>query len=94
MSGMELEETEWKRVFRLKRGIERMMEQHTLADVMARERSPYITGQATEGNRHQRRAQARKNRRGIGDPNDDALADDAARYEAVLAEHGVVIGEK
>lgn len=64
MGGGYLPEEEWERIFRQKRAIEKMMEQHTLADVMARERSPCITGQATEGNRHQRRAQARKNRRG------------------------------
>lgn len=30
-------EEEWERIFRMKREIERMTEQHTLADVMARE---------------------------------------------------------
>ena len=64
MGGGYLPAEEWERIFRQKRAIEKMMEQHTLADVMARERSPYITGQATEGNRHQRRMQARKNRHG------------------------------
>lgn len=64
MSSGYLPEEEWERIFRQKRAIEKMMEQHTLADVMARERNPNITGQATEGNRHQRRMQARKNRRG------------------------------
>ncbi len=64
MGGGYLPEEEWERIFRQKRAIEKMMEQHTLADVMARERSPYITGRANEGNRHQRRMQARKNRRG------------------------------
>lgn len=58
------DEEEWERIFRLKRHISDLMIEHTIADVMARERSPFITGQATEGNRHQRRAQARKNRRG------------------------------
>lgn len=64
MGGGHLPEEEWERIFRMKRQMSDMMEQHTLADIMARERSPYITAQATEGNRHQRRAQARKNRRG------------------------------
>lgn len=64
MSGGYLPEEDWERIFRLKRRMSDLMAEHTIADVMARERSPYITGQATEGNRHQRRAQARKNRRG------------------------------
>ncbi len=56
---------EWERVFRLKRHMESLMEQHTLADVMAREKSPYLsTTPGTEGNRRQRRAAARKNRHG------------------------------
>lgn len=59
-----LEEEEWERIFRMKRHMSDLMSEHTIADVMKRERSPYITGQATEGNRQQRRAQARKNRRG------------------------------
>lgn len=64
MGGSFRDEEEWERIFRQKRAIEKMMEEHTIADVMARERSPYVTGQATEGDRQQRRAQARKNRRG------------------------------
>lgn len=59
-----LHEEEWERVFRLKREMERMMEKHTLADVMAREKSPYLlSDQAAGGNRAERRrqeAQARK----------------------------------
>ena len=64
MGGGYLPEEEWERIFRMKRQMSDLMSEHTIADVMARERSPYITGQATEGNRHQRRSQARKNRRG------------------------------
>lgn len=63
MGGGYLEEQEWERIFRQKRAIEKMMEDHTLADVMAREKSPYITGQATEGNRHERRKQEAKQRK-------------------------------
>lgn len=61
MSGGHLDEEEWERIFRLKRHMESLMEQHTLADVMARERLPYLaTEPGTEGNRHARRAAARK----------------------------------
>lgn len=63
MGGGYLPEEEWERIFRLKRHMSDLMSEHTVADVMARERSPYITGRATEGNRHQRRAQAAKARR-------------------------------
>lgn len=63
MGGGYLEEEEWDRIFRQKRAIEAMMEHHTLADVMAREKSPYLATQpGTEGNRQQRRAAARKAR--------------------------------
>lgn len=64
MGGGRLEEEEWERIFRLKHHIESLIEHHTLADVMAREKSPYLMDEPTEGNRRQRRAQARKNRRG------------------------------
>lgn len=65
MGGMELEETEWERIFRRKRAIEAMMEQHTLADVMAREKSPYLVSEPASGsNRAERRKQAARNRRG------------------------------
>jgi len=65
MGGMELEETEWERVFHLKREMERMMEQHTLADVMAREKSPYLVSEPASGsNRAERRKQAARNRKG------------------------------
>lgn len=54
----------WECVFRLKREIERMMESHTLADVMAREKSPYLLSSQNNGaNRAERRrqkSQARK----------------------------------
>lgn len=54
-------QSDWERVLRQKRAIEAMMEAHTLADVMAREKSPYqSTNPGTEGNRQQRRAAARK----------------------------------
>lgn len=64
MGGGNIPHEEWERIFRMKRHMSDLMEQHTLGDVMARERIPYITAQANEGNRRQRRAQARKNRRG------------------------------
>ena len=60
----EPDKDDWDHIFRMKREMSDLMNDHTIADVMARERSPYVTGQATEGNRHQRRVQARKNRRG------------------------------
>ncbi len=64
MGGGYLEEQEWERIFRQKRAIEAMMEQHTLADVMAREKSPYLTSNpGTEGNRAERRKQAAQARR-------------------------------
>ena len=64
MGGGQLPEEEWERVLRQKREIERMMEAHTFADVMAREKSPYLASSpVVEGNRQQRRAQARKNQR-------------------------------
>jgi len=57
---------EWERIFRMKREIERMTEWHTLADVMARGKSPYLlSNQADGANRAERRkqeAQARKAR--------------------------------
>lgn len=60
--------SEWERVLRQKRAIEQMMEQHTLADVMAREKSPYLSmvklAQDLTGNRAERRKQAAKNRKG------------------------------
>lgn len=64
MSGGYLEEEQWERIFRQKRAIEAMMEQHTLADVMAREKSPYLATQpGTEGNRADRRKQAAQARK-------------------------------
>ena len=61
MGGGYLPEEEWERVFRMKRHLEDLMGQHHLADVMAREKSPYLaTKPGNEGNRQQRRAQARK----------------------------------
>lgn len=64
MGGGYLPEQEWERVFRLKREMERMMEQHTLADVMEREKSPYLlSNQADGANRAERRKQAARNRR-------------------------------
>ena len=64
MGGGYLEEADWERVFRLKRHMERLMEHRTLADVMAREKSPYLaTDPGIEGNRKQRRAAARKARK-------------------------------
>lgn len=57
-------EEEWERIFRMKREIETMTEQHTLADVMEREKSPYLlSNQGAGANRAERRrheAQARK----------------------------------
>lgn len=64
MGGGYLPEEEWERIFRMKRHLSDLMSEHTIADVMAREKSPYLVNEPTEGNRHQRRAQARKNRRG------------------------------
>ena len=61
MGGGTLPEEEWERVFRLKRHLSDIMHEHTLADVMARERSPYDQG--TGGNRAQRRKQDAINRR-------------------------------
>lgn len=63
MGGGNRSEEEWERIFAMKRRMSDMMAEHTIANVMKRDRSPYITGQATEGNRHQRRAQARKAKR-------------------------------
>ena len=58
-------QSDWERVIRQKRAIEEMMEAHTLADVMAREKSPYLATQpGVEGNRHERRKQEAKNRKG------------------------------
>ena len=66
MGGGYRDEEAWERVFRQKRAIEKMMEAHTLADVMAREKSPYLANDpGTECNRADRRkqvAQARKAR--------------------------------
>ena len=65
MGGGLLEESEWERIFRQKRAIEKMMEQHTLADVMAREKSPYlIDDKAVGANRAERRKQEAINRKG------------------------------
>lgn len=64
MGGGYLEEQEWERIFRQKRAIEAIMEQHTLADVMAREKSPHLTSNpGTEGNRAERRKHAAQARR-------------------------------
>ena len=52
---------DWERVFQAKRQIERLMERHTLADVEARDEE--VRRRATAdypGNRHERRAAARK----------------------------------
>lgn len=62
MGGGYLEEQEWERIFRQKRAIEKMMEAHTLAAVMATDeltRKP-IHYPEIAGNRQQRRAAARK----------------------------------
>lgn len=65
MGGGYLPEEEWERVFRMKRHLEDLIGQHTLADVMAREKSPYLATQpGIEGNRAERRKQAAKNRKG------------------------------
>jgi hypothetical protein len=55
---------DWDRIFAMKRQLENLMGEHHLADVMAREKSPYLSSEpGKEGNRQQRRAQARKNAR-------------------------------
>lgn len=64
MGGGYLPEEEWERVFRMKRHLSDLMHEHTLADVMARERSPYLaTEPSKEGNRAERRKQAAINRK-------------------------------
>ena len=64
MGGGYLPEQEWERIFRQKRAIETMMEQHTLADVMAREKSPYLLSNQTNGvNRAERRKQEARARK-------------------------------
>lgn len=64
MSGKHMAEEEWERVFRMKREIESMMERHTLADVMAREKSPYLLANQDIGaNRAERRKQAARSRK-------------------------------
>jgi len=64
MGGGPRDVEEWERIFRLKRNIEKMMEAHTFADVMAREKSPYLLSEQSNGaNRAERRrllSQARK----------------------------------
>lgn len=64
MSGVDHREA-WERVLRQKRAIEEMMERHTLADMMAREESPYLATQPGKtGNRAERRKQEAQNRKG------------------------------
>lgn len=64
MGGGYRDEEAWERVFRQKRAIEKMMEAHTLADVMAREKSPYLASDpGTENNRAERRKQAAQARK-------------------------------
>lgn len=64
MGGGYLPEEEWERIFKMKRHLSDLMEQHRMADVMAREKSPYLaTEPGKEGNRQQRRAAARKAKR-------------------------------
>jgi hypothetical protein len=64
MSGDERDKVDWERIFAMKRHLSDLMKEHTLADVMAREKSPYLaTEPGKEGNRQQRRAAARKARR-------------------------------
>ena len=59
-----LPEEEWERIFRLKRNIEQMMEAHTFADVMAREKSPYLASEPNNGvNRAERRLQQARARK-------------------------------
>lgn len=54
-----ISQSNWVRVLRQKRAIEQMMEAHTLADVMAREQSPYLpTNPSGSGNRAERRRQS------------------------------------
>lgn len=66
MGGGHLPEEEWERIFRQKRAIEKMMEQHTLADVMAREKSPHLLSeQASGANRAERRRREASNRRKV-----------------------------
>ena len=56
-----ISETDWRRIFDKKREIERLMEQHTLADAIASdERHRWSTSPSYPGNRHERRAAARK----------------------------------
>lgn len=57
--------SDWERVLRQKRAIEEMMEAHTLADVMAREKSPYLLSEQNKGsNRAERRALEARARKG------------------------------
>jgi hypothetical protein len=56
-----MSETDWRRIFDKKRHIERLMEQHTLADVIASdEKRRLSTNPSYPGNRRERRAAARK----------------------------------
>ena len=64
MGGGHLPKEEWERIFEQKRAIEKMMEAHTFADVMAREKSPYLmSNQATGANRAERRRHEAINRK-------------------------------
>lgn len=57
-----MDEKDWQRVFDKSRAMREAEAQAELGEMMARQKSEYISDEPTEGNRHQRRVQARKNR--------------------------------
>lgn len=58
-----MDENDWRRVFDMNRAMRDAEAQNELAEMMARQKSEYLADEPTEGNRHQRRMQARRNRR-------------------------------
>ncbi len=57
-----MDEKDWRRVFDMRRAMQEAEAQAELGEMMARQKSEYLADEPTEGNRHQRRMQARKNR--------------------------------
>ncbi len=57
-----MDEKDWRRVFDMNRAMQEAEASIELAEMMARQKSEYLADKPTEGNRHQRRMQARRNR--------------------------------
>jgi hypothetical protein len=57
-----MDEKDWRRVLDMNRAMREAEAQAEMAEMMTRQKSEYLVDEPTDGNRHQRRMLARRNR--------------------------------